>query len=171
MSFISNNLLADEKIIYFIKPHWIVFSSGAWAIFFAIMIAIAGADIFSISIIGGWSLNAIASIILLFIGLYWLIQGYIYFVTSEYGVTNKRVVIKTGWIERKSLEVLLDKVEGVLVDQSLIGRLLNYGSITVIGTGGTKDAFPFIPNPLLFRKMAQEQIVEFESATSDKKLS
>ena len=71
-------------------------------------------------------------------------------------------MIKVGWIKRSSLELLLDKVEGVLVDQSIPGRIFNYGIITIIGTGGTKDSFPYIPNPLLFRKNVEEAVEEFE---------
>ncbi len=162
MRYIETNLLDDEKLVYSVQPHWIIFSSGAWAIFFGLFISFFSPHILAIQIYGSWSLINIASLVLLVVGMYWTIQSYIYYSTSEYGVTNKRVVIKVGWIQRKSLELLLDKVEGVLVNQSLIGRVLNYGEITIIGTGGTQDSFPFIPDPLLFRKKTQEQIELFE---------
>lgn len=163
MEYIKNNLLSDEKLVYCVEPHWIVFSSGAWLILLGLIILFSNISALSMDIFSGFTLRYIGFLLCFVIGLYWLIQAYIYYTTSEYGITNKRVVIKTGWIERNSLELLLDKVEGVLVDQSLLGRLLNYGTITVIGTGGTKDSFPFIPNPLLFRKTTQEQIALFET--------
>lgn len=162
MSYIESNLLTDEKLVYCVTPHWVIFSSGAGMILLALIAAFYPSSILSLQIIDEFTLREIAFILFALTGIYWLVQAYIYFVTSEYGVTNKRVLIKTGWIERNSLELLLDKVEGVLVDQSLLGRVLNYGSISVIGTGGTKDTFPFIPDPLLFRRMAQEQIALFE---------
>lgn len=64
--------------------------------------------------------------------------------TSEFAVTNKRVVMKFGFIRRSSLEVLLTKIEGVSVDQGILGRILDYGTIVVGGTGGSRTPFPKI---------------------------
>jgi uncharacterized membrane protein YdbT with pleckstrin-like domain len=89
---------------------------------------------------------------------------YIQYITSEFGVTNRRVIIKRGLIRRKSLEVLLNMIEGIQVDQSVLGRILGFGSIVVIGAGGTKDLFHNISAPLEFRKKAQEQIVSFQDS-------
>jgi len=76
--------------------------------------------------------------------------------TDEFAITNKRVIIKTGLISRKTLEMNLSKIETVKVDQSILGRILGYGTITVIGTGGTCESFPKIQKPLEFRKKFQE---------------
>ena len=75
--------------------------------------------------------------------------------TSEFAVTNKRVIIKVGLIRRHTLELLLGKVESIGVDQSILGRIVGYGSIVVIGTGGTKEPFKNIAEPLEFRKQVQ----------------
>ena len=82
--------------------------------------------------------------------------------TSEFAITNKRVIMKVGWVARRVLELNLHKIESVNVDQSLLGRLLGYGTITVIGTGGTRETFDRIAQPLVFRKAFQEQEGEFE---------
>ena len=95
---------------------------------------------------------------LLTLGLLPLVE----YVTSEFAVTNKRVIMKTGWISRQVLELNLHKIESVNVDQSLLGRLLGYGTITIIGTGGTRETFDRIAHPLAFRKAFQEQESEFE---------
>ncbi|PZF74739.1 PH domain-containing protein [Taibaiella soli] len=76
--------------------------------------------------------------------------------TAEFAITNKRVVVKAGLLSRKTLEMNLSKIESVRVDQSIFARLLGYGTITIIGSGGTKEAFPRILNPLEFRKKFQE---------------
>lgn len=76
--------------------------------------------------------------------------------TDEFAVTNRRVIVKTGLISRKTLEMNLSKIESVNVDQSIFGRLLGYGTITIIGTGGTRESFPNISEPILFRKKFQE---------------
>jgi len=72
--------------------------------------------------------------------------------TSEFAITNKRVIIKTGLIRRKTLEMNLSKIETVGVEQSILGRILDYGTITLIGTGGTHESFPNIMNPLEFER-------------------
>lgn len=162
MDYIKSNLLKDEKLVYAIRPHWIIFSSTAWAIAAAIYLMFFAPISISFNVYGNISVRTAISLAFLAASIYLFLGSYIYYVTSEYGVTNKRVLIKTGWISRASLELMLDKVEGVLVDQSIPGRLFDFGSITIIGTGGTKDTFPYIPNPLLFRKMVQEQITLFE---------
>lgn len=82
--------------------------------------------------------------------------------TSEFAVTNKRLIMKMGWMSRRILELNLHKIESVNVDQPLLGRLLGYGTITVIGTGGTRETFERIAHPLAFRKAFQEQEGAFE---------
>lgn len=76
--------------------------------------------------------------------------------TSEYAITNKRVIIKKGLISRMTLEMNLTKIESIGVDQSILGRILSYGDITVIGTGGTREVFYDIASPVKFRKTFQE---------------
>ncbi|HOV31998.1 MAG TPA: PH domain-containing protein [Candidatus Hydrogenedens sp.] len=78
------------------------------------------------------------------------------FTTSEFAITNKRVIIKEGLISRRTLEMNLNKIESVNVIQSVLGRLLNYGTIVIVGTGGTKEPFSCICDPLTFRKKFQE---------------
>jgi uncharacterized membrane protein YdbT with pleckstrin-like domain len=76
--------------------------------------------------------------------------------SSEFVITNRRIIIKQGFIARKTFEMNVSKIESVNVDQSLFGRMLDYGSITIIGTGGTRESFHNIRKPLEFRKAFQE---------------
>ena len=76
--------------------------------------------------------------------------------TDEFVITNKRVVVKTGLVRRRTIELNLTKIESVNIDQSILGRILGFGSIMIVGTGGTKEIFPHINNPLTFRKKFQE---------------
>ncbi|MBC8230730.1 PH domain-containing protein [bacterium] len=84
------------------------------------------------------------------------IAPFIAWFTSEFAITNKRVIIKVGLISRRTLEMNLAKIESVNVNQGVLGRILNYGSITVIGTGGTRERFSRISQPLEFRKAFQQ---------------
>ncbi len=76
--------------------------------------------------------------------------------TSEFAITNKRVIVKTGLVARETLEMNLQKIESVNVDQSVLGRLLGYGDLVIVGTGGTKETFTNIRKPITFRKRFQE---------------
>jgi len=84
--------------------------------------------------------------------IYPLLQRYL----SEFVITNRRIIIKTGFIARSTFEMNLSKIESVNVDQSVPGRIFNYGSVTIIGTGGTRETFNNLAHPLDFRKAFQE---------------
>ncbi len=78
------------------------------------------------------------------------------YTTSEFAITNKRIIMKVGLIRRRTLEMNLQKIETVNINQGILGRMLGYGTVTIIGTGGTRESFPRIANPLEFRKRFQE---------------
>jgi len=142
MGYIEQNLIAGETVAYRTRLHWIIF---LWpAIFLAVaLFSFLNRD----SGTGG---------LFFIVGLLWGLSSYITFTSSEFGVTNRRVLIKVGFIRRHSLELLLSKVEGIGVDQGIPGRIFGYGTIIVTGTGGTKEVFQGIPAPLEFRRMVQQ---------------
>ena len=74
-------------------------------------------------------------------------------------MTDQRVIMKRGWIHRHSVEIFLQRLEAVNVNQTVLGRIFNYGSVFVIGTGGTKDAYYDVPAPIKFRRIVQQQLV------------
>jgi hypothetical protein len=160
MSYIDETLMSDEAVIYRTKPHWIIFTPAFGWLFLGILILslapryhFATVNIFSI-----YTLTDILGAIVLIIAIISALAAFVTYQTSEYGITNRRILMKVGFISRTSLEILLQRVESIQVFQSITGRIFNYGSIVVSGTGGSKDPFPNIPNPLLFRKYAQQQL-------------
>jgi membrane protein YdbS with pleckstrin-like domain len=160
MSYIDRNLMDGEHIVYRGRLNMVMF---IWPIVWFIVILVLfglGANMkesnvrtFVVALGGLFALIAIIT----------FIRPFIKYVTSEFGITNRRVIVKTGLFRRRSLEVLLNKIEGIQVNQSILGRLTGFGSITVIGTGGTKDQFHNIAAPLEFRKKAQEQIASVQN--------
>jgi uncharacterized membrane protein YdbT with pleckstrin-like domain len=92
-----------------------------------------------------------------------LVAAQILFRSSEFAVTNKRVIIKVGFIQRRTLETLLSKVEGVEVNQTVFARMLDFGTIAVTGTGGTREEFRNIAAPLEFRRQVQAQVTAPET--------
>ena len=152
MSYIENNLMSGESVIYNAKLHWVIFLWPAIWLVIALLIFSSGGDAAAAG--GG------AIVIAILTG----IASFINYSTSEFGITNKRVLAKVGFIRRNSLEVLLTKVEGIQVNQGILGRMLGYGSVVVSGTGGSKDPFHKISAPLEFRRKAQEQIASVQDS-------
>ena len=152
MSYIEKNLMNGESVVYRTNLHWVVFLWPIIWLVVAIMFFSSGGD------------AAAAGGLFILIAILTGISSFINFKTSEFGITNKRVLVKVGFIRRNSLEVLLTKVEGIQVNQGILGRILGFGSITVRGTGGTKDPFHKIDAPLEFRKRAQEQIASVQDS-------
>ena len=81
--------------------------------------------------------------------------------SDEFVITNKRLVIKTGFISRKTVELNLNKVESIQVEQSVWGRMFGFGTIIVHGTGETTEVFTRIDDPLEFRRKFQEQYDQY----------
>jgi uncharacterized membrane protein YdbT with pleckstrin-like domain len=146
MSYVEKNLLPNEQVTYRAKLHWIIFTTPVLVLVAAIVLAVVGAP---------WFVSAVIAAV----GILAFIPPWLRSVSSEFAVTNKRVLIKVGLISRHSLELLLRQVEGIGVDQTLSGRILGYGTISVVGTGGTNEAFRMISNPLEFRRQVQGSIV------------
>jgi uncharacterized membrane protein YdbT with pleckstrin-like domain len=144
MSYIEKNLLPNEEITYRARLHWVIYSAPTLGFTLAIVVWI----------LGSW----IAGLVIGLIALALLLPPWIKSFSSEFAITNKRVLIKVGLVRRHSLELLLQKIEGIGVDQGIMGRILNYGTITVSGVGGTKEAFTMISAPLEFRRQVQASL-------------
>jgi len=155
MSYIEKNLMIGERIMYRAKLHWIVF---LWPIIWFVV------AVLSLTKYGNTEGGKILAGMFILLAIIMGIGSRIKYSTSEFGITNKRVIVKVGFIRRNSIEVLLSKVEGIQVNQGILGRILGYGSIVVSGTGGTRDPFHKISNPFEFRKEAQEQIAAVQES-------
>jgi uncharacterized membrane protein YdbT with pleckstrin-like domain len=92
-----------------------------------------------------------AAAVVAIVALYWTAKAWFHRWTTETDVTNMRVVHKTGFIKRRTFEMSLDKVESVDVNQSILGRILNYGDVTVRGVGEGAETIKTIASPLDFR--------------------
>lgn len=112
----------------------------------------------------GWKgYNVIGLFLLVVSALPGLLSAIVNVTSSEFGVSNKRVLMKTGFLARHSLETLLTKVESISVFQGVLGRIFGYGTIVIGGTGGSKEAFFGIRDPMEFRRQVQEQIVKLNA--------
>jgi Bacterial membrane flanked domain. len=145
MRYIERILQPGETLVYSGKIHWVIYLPAM------ILVALALAALTQVktgSIGMSWLFASIA---------FWLAAGVTFASawfkrwTTEIDVTNRRVVYKRGFIKRHTVEMNMDKVESVDVDQSVFGRLLNYGDITIHGTGEGWETLHGIGAPLDFR--------------------
>jgi len=148
MAYINENLLKGESVVYQTNLHWIIFIKPFLLLFFCFILILLLSDIEIMKwLISPFFLYSLA----------WAIFVFFKYITTEFGVTNKRVLIKKGLIQRDSLEIFINKVSGIQVNQSITGRVFNFGTIIISGTGGTREYFDNINNPLTLRKHVQEQ--------------
>lgn len=157
----TNETLYDnqhEQLIYQTKPHWVIFLPTIFWFILLLFFLIFGSEAHSIGqlrILNSPPLYKLLSSLCLIIGTYYGISAYIRREFTEYVITTRRILVKTGLINKKTVEIMGKKIEGIHVFQTPSGRLLNYGSVVVVGIGGSQDPFPYVPNPELFRQKVQ----------------
>jgi len=162
VSYIERNLVPGELVIFQTKLHWVVM---LWHIVGSIVLLELPAIALLLYTFRHQEMDPRAQHILvgvaiglLFISGAVISAGAIRRNATEMAVTNRRVVAKTGLASRKTIEMLLGKVESIEVNETATGRVLGYGSITLIGTGGTNEPFHSMARPLEFRNHVQQEI-------------
>lgn len=146
--YVEEILQPGEKLLYSTTVHWIIYVPGALSLVVAIaaLVVYPGVD------------NGFAKIALLAVAVFAALYGFIgvfraWFKrwTTEFDVTDKRVIHKTGFIERRTVEMNMDKIESVDVNQTLLGRVFDYGEVIVRGVGESWEPIFDIGSPLQFR--------------------
>lgn len=138
-SYIESNLGRDEKILEKAHVSWL---SQFWYILIGILTLPVG------------------------VGVLFLLLAFINVWTTELAITNRRIIAKTGLIRRNTIELKVTRVESLGVDQSILGRLFNFGSIIVKGTGGSNAPIPYIAKPLEFRQHVNHYLDELDDNSS-----
>ena len=146
--YIDEILQPGEKVLYSTNAHWIFFLPAivAWIVALALFIVSRQSTTDTVVL-----LCLAAAAIVALAALYWTIKAWFHRWTTETDVTNMRIVHKTGFIKRRTFEMSLDKVESVDVNQSILGRIMNYGNVTIMGVGEGKETIATIASPLAFR--------------------
>lgn len=146
--YIDEILQPGEKVLYSTNAHWMFYlpAIGAWivAIVFLVLSRMVTTDVLMLVCLAFAAGVALAA-------LYWTATAWFHRWTTETDVTNMRIVHKTGFIKRRTFEMSLDKVESVDVNQSILGRIMNYGNVTIMGVGEGKETIANIASPLAFR--------------------
>ena len=167
MSYVTENLMPNEKILFSARIHPAVLLPSIISFLLTIAVGIsaltaAGQPGTAVLLISAISISLFClSGLLLIYSIVLVVQALTVMFTTEFAVTNLRVIAKTGYIRRHTLEMLLTKIESVAVSQSILGRLLNFGVVTVTGTGGTKESFKAIVEPFTVRKKISQIIEQY----------
>jgi len=145
LGYVETILEPGERVTHRAHLHWIIY----WR---AVVLTLIGglmcftADSNGVAIIG---------FILVLLGALSLLRASIARWTTEIAVTNRRVILKHGLIRRDTIEINMPQVESVDVRQSILGRLLNYGTVLVRGTGGGLNPLAYVSAPLPLRRAVQ----------------
>jgi membrane protein YdbS with pleckstrin-like domain len=146
LSYIDRNLIAGERVVYRTRLHWLVLFMPALLVIVILLPStwyLAQSEYRSFA----WIPALLAVLVLL--------PAVVKRQSSDFAVTNKRVMMKAGVFTTHSIELLLNKIEAIGVNQTLVGRLFGYGDIVVTGSGGTRESFTHIQGPLQFRRAVQ----------------
>jgi len=161
MSYVRKHLLEGESIAYETRLHWIVLIGPVVT---ALLFALTGILLFVLAARDGaeqtpvHQAKLVAGAVLLLIAVVFIVRGVLQRNSTEMTVTNRRVFIKTGLAARRTIELLLSRIESIGVEESATGRMMGFGSVTIHGTGGTPEVFHNVARPLEFRTQVQQQI-------------
>ena len=155
MGYINDSLGANETVHYVGHFHWLNYAFAYGVLIISIILGIFSyTPDYPILVLGAPAVGLV-----IFLGM--LIPIW----TTEIGVTNQRVILKRGFIQRETQELQLRAVEEVSLDQGILGRIFGYGKINVHGTGEEEILFPTIGDPLELRRALQEAIGQVQNAT------
>jgi len=144
MGYVDEVLQPGEQLLHRAKLHWLIYLHALIALAIAAALLASG-----IYFGGGLALIPAAAVGLIALNFWfaaWFRRS-----TTELAVTSRRIIVKYGWIRRRTLEMNMDKVESVDVDQSLLGRIFDFGDVIVRGTGAGLEPVRTVAAPLKFR--------------------
>jgi uncharacterized membrane protein YdbT with pleckstrin-like domain len=163
LSYVEKHLIPGESIQYQTKLHWIVMLGHTVIATVLALLAVAIPTVW-VSLGTKAKGHSVPGAVYFGVLVCFAVAGALFFIgilrrnATEMAVTSKRVIVKTGIAERRTVEILLSRIESVAVDEPALGRLLGYGTVIVRGTGGTPEMFEKIYHPLEFREQVQRQI-------------
>jgi uncharacterized membrane protein YdbT with pleckstrin-like domain len=150
VGYVERHLLPGERVVYRTRLHWVLFIKPVLLILVGVVLSVLLRQVADPAWL--WMIGAA----ILVVGLGWWLVHYVEVMTSEFAVTSSRLILKVGLISRYTTELLLTKVESIGVQQDLTGRVLNFGDLTVTGTGGAREVFRRVRDPIGFRNHVQQ---------------
>lgn len=160
MSYVEKTLSQGELVLNAGKLHWVVFSGP-------VFVGLLSIGSLTWAVISQQTGLFALTVFLIVATVYLACAELIRTLTTELTVTSKRIVVKTGFISRRTEEQRLEKIDAIAVDQSILGRMLGYGTVTVKGSGQSVMPVKFVANPILFRVSAQSAIDDLSTANGN----
>jgi uncharacterized membrane protein YdbT with pleckstrin-like domain len=146
--YIDDILQPGEKLLYSTNLHWVVYTPAILAWIAACALLVLTRTTLNENLILFYLASAA---VVALAALYWSLKAWFRRWTTETDVTNLRVIYKEGFITRKTFELSVDKVASVAVEQSIMGRILNYGDVVIENMGNDQQKIETIASPLAFR--------------------
>ena len=148
----------NEQVLFQTQLHWMFFRTSILIMLLCIILVFFAGYLraFNGVFIFGWSLQHIVYNALLLLGLYNIVDAYLNYQASCYILTNKRLVVCSGWLVRRTRDILLTRIEGAEISQRLLGRFLGFGMLVIYGVGRSVDILPLLPDPYAFRWLVHE---------------
>ncbi len=155
-SYVQRVLSAEEQIVYPAQLHWVIYFRGLFMTFMGALVGHFGG--YGVRAILGDNMAQMAAkpiMVLAMVMIVWgtveLLLAFIRQTSTELVITNKRVIAKYGFIATTTFELMIVKVEGANIDQTVLGRMLGFGTVMVKGTGGGISPIDHVASPFLFQ--------------------
>ncbi len=146
MSYIDRILEPGEEIRYRATVTWTVYAPALLLALCALVSLVVAET--SIPLLG---VGSFATVVFALAALFAFVPAWFRRVATEIAVTDRRIILKRGLMRRHTVEMNMQKVETVDVDQTLLGRVFNYGNVTIRGTGSSFETLSRIDSPLKLR--------------------
>lgn len=157
MSYVAKSLLPDEKLIYAATLHWIIFVPGLVITFVGGVLSAMAPQALAQFTAGKFApeIHQVSGVIggaIVLCGLVILLGAFIRQNTTELAVTNQRIIAKYGFISRTTYEIMINRISGSNFEQTIMGRILGYGTVLVHGAGGDISPFDVVSDPQAFHR-------------------
>ncbi len=171
-SYVERAMQKDEKVLYMAQLHWIIYKGS---LFYLILGGLMGhfggwfgSLLFGEGDWAGYVQTYVKYVALGIVGLGALQVFFTYIrqISTELVITNQRVIAKHGFIATTSYELMMSKVEGATIDQSVMGRVFGYGTLMVKGTGGGISPIDHVADPYRFHAVLMDALRDVHEETT-----
>ena len=136
--------MIDNNIVYQARLHWVIFFWPVFLLCFGVFLGLRFDQLQEVGV---------------FCGVFALIWGLMVWITYQYSsltIKKTQVILRTGFLVRNTMDIPLNKIESIDIRRSLLGSLLQYGTLVITGTGGSRQLVNFLDKPLTCRRYIEQ---------------
>ncbi len=157
MSYVEQSLGEGEVVRHVAHKHWVIFVVPVFQLLVGLVLVGIGYKIDDLWVWFGWLMRVLGFVIVVFGALH-LLGAWLTRISTELAVTNRKVIGKWGLISRRTIEQRLEKIDSIEVEQTILGRILGYGTVEVRGSGVSMTPLRMIAGPLTFRRRVEDAL-------------